>query len=205
MNSINENSASINVKNTFENVVKIYEETSFLLQDFSAILKNDYKFESCNNNKIDNYGGYSRSLDWPQYWFSRCVEMCFKPNGQTNNNRLINITVIFYNKHKEEAPRLVIGVLDTDGQSGWLHDAYHNESNNYKYSHEYEYNNMRKFDFQNDKILGSLFTRPLLLIKNYEHVKELATCAIKLWQEFGKKNPQANLGMTINQSTSISL
>ncbi len=182
-----------NIVNLFDVAIKIYQETSFLLKDFSDLLKAK-KFKGPSGNAIEMYGGFSRSLNWSNHWLVRCASLSFKPKVKAPDNRVIEITVVFCTDQKEDEPRLVVGALDTDGNPGWLYYACYNIDDNYQYhregkefkycpTHEDIDEKMTNFVYKPDnKIRGCFFTVPLLSVKGYEDVEKLSERAVKeLW------------------------
>ena len=182
------------VTNAFYAVTKIYEESSFLLKDFSAILS-DLKFHCVNSNSIEVYHGYSRGLDSPHRWLASNIELRFKPNKPTDNNRLISVTVSFRSFSSFEQPSepyLIVGILENTEGPGWLSAAYHNEDGDYDYGvdtppkDEWKEEQIIEFTFRENKDKkGRFFYKSLLQIKNTEEVKKLAGKIVKCWE--GKK------------------
>ena len=176
-----------NVTNAFGVITKIYEETAFLLKDFSAILNlNDLKFHCVNPNFIEVYYGHSKGLDSPHRWLARNAELRFKPNKQTDYKKLISVTVSFRSfssLEKTSEPYLIIGVLENMEGSGWLYAAYHNEDDDYEHNppkDQWKDEEMIEFTFRKDK-KGRFFVKPLLQIKNTEEVKRLAGKIVECW------------------------
>ncbi len=175
-----------NAKNAFDNVVKIYKETSFFLKDISTNL-NERNFVATSGN-IENYGGYSRSLDWTSCWLLRCAELRFK--YKEDNSRLISFTISFLT-----GPNLIVGVLENMYDIGLLYELWCNENKEYKYSHQekeinYSLENKdtdgKVIDFifrEDDKKKGFFFAKPLLSIKNYDDVKSLSEKVVDLWED----------------------
>ena len=74
-----------NIVNAFECVAKMYEETSFLLKDFSEFFYSK-NFISLTSNSMGSTM-ISKDLNQPRYWLPRYAAMFFKPKSQKENSQ----------------------------------------------------------------------------------------------------------------------
>lgn len=198
-----------NIINAFDNAAKVYEETSFLLKDFSeAIAK--HQFSNIIGNSIGTTY-VSKSIDAPRYWLTRYAALFFKPNHQEDNNPLLSVTIGFFDlEPKAVEPYLVLGVvkgMDHPKRSweySWLITPFLNQENAFDYYIENEEKKQNVsipamdgevFDFachySSESYTwpkeGSLFALPLLSINDYNKIETLSQKVVDLWKsKFGK-------------------
>ena len=180
----NDQDMTDNVKNSFDNVAKIYEETSFLLKDFSKEITGLGFDKEMPNDGIGTHG--STSIDYPKQWPVRYASLFFMPKDQVDKKRYVCITAIFYDDSGELiTPCLVTGVIKTSQEYlvlkqkyGVLYDGYLKDKD--------------KFEGKDGKFVeldgkGSVIAQPLLQINSAEEVKNLAQRMVDCWTEkFGE-------------------
>ncbi len=197
-----------NIIHAFENTAKTYEETSFLLKDFSEVITK-HEFSSISGNSIGTTY-VSKAINSPRYWLTRYAALFFKPNDQEDNCPLLSVTVGFYDSGpKAVEPYLILGVIkgmnhpDKNWQYWWLFSTFVNEEDSFEY-YIVKKGNKRKvsiptldgeiIDFKchytdeyNDwPKEGSFFALPLLSVKDYNQIETLSQKVIELWKsKFG--------------------
>ncbi len=197
--------ATKNIINAFNNVIKIYGETSFLLRNFSAELA-ARGFESVMpGNGIGTET--SKSIEYPKEWPIRYAALFFQHKKEQDNGRWLCVTVNFFHPESGDVlPRLILGVLEnkndkrrTAYEYGWLKRVYFNEGEEFTYTNEekikintQDHMNMDLMDRkvinfcpnQKEKpvpLQGSFFATPLLSVNNAEEVKGLTTKIVGYW------------------------
>jgi len=193
-----------NIINSFENIAKIYEETSYLLKDFSeAITK--HKFVSISGNSIGTTY-VSKSIDSPRYWLTRYAALFFKPKNQKDNSPLLSVTIGFYDlEPKATEPFLILGVVEEmnhpkkDWQYWWLFTPFLNEENAFDYSIAKGEKKIKlnipamdgeivdfRCRYSNESYhwprKGSMFAVPLLSVKDHNQVEVLSQKVLNLWR-----------------------
>ena len=189
------------IKNSFDIVAAVYEESSFLLNDLATELKNLRFNNLAKKNVIST--GTSTSIDWPNWWFPRYVTLFFK--AEADSNRILLATVNYFGPNTEDAvkPFLIVGIgeMSDDTQSKWWmpHAFFNNEEKFIYYglddnirddivSPEQEWQKQEDewgFKVPNTPryypTAGKLFAVPLIEINTREDIKELADRGSKLW------------------------
>jgi hypothetical protein len=194
------------IVNAFKFVTKMYEETSFLLKDFSEVMaQNGFK------NVIGNAFGaekVSKSINEPKYWSPRYASLFFKPESQTSNLPLLGVTVSFYDlEPKAIPPVLILGFargMDHPKQTWryeWFIMAYFNDSRLVEYFIEKDGQKVPMDDplkpdgnciyfksrLGDDSYAwfkdGYLIAIPLLDVKDYNQIQQLSKQLITLWKE----------------------
>ncbi len=178
MNSFNETQ---NVINAFETVSKIYEETSFLIKDFSAEL-NKLGFVSALPNKVSMGTNGSASLKYPKYWSLLYGAWFFRHCNQKDNCHWICITVSFFDLDLKADPRLLLGVLKRRDNSGeyaynWLHWAYFNRTSSENSDDKIKFS----YNVKDSVYLADGFSTSLLSVKDRSHMEDLLTKVINIW------------------------
>ena len=191
---------SENVKISFDNIVKVYEESSLLLKDLVAELEKK-EFEKIQGNEIAAY--VSKHIDKPQWWFPSYASFSFKRKDEPDSKRLLSATVLYFDfDPKVLKPYLIMGVCEMfDGGSWgywWMYEAFFNSENMFRYYENNKIQNIgsphlawkNELDEWGFKMLkdretywpkaGKLFAVPLLEIKS-EDVGKLAERVSKLW------------------------
>ena len=203
-NSNKPENLSENVKTSFDNIFKVYEESSFLLQDLVAELEKK-RFEKIKGNEMSSY--ISKHIGSPRYWFVRYAVLFFKAKDQQDNNRLLSITVCYVD-HVSKAiePYLIVGVgetpnIDVSKDYWWLYSAFFNDEKKFVYygndneklkiispkqvwQHQGQEWSFMLSDAKSDPSYpkaGRLFAAPLLEIKS-EDVGNLAERGANLWE-----------------------
>lgn len=193
---------SENVKTSFDNVVKIYEESSLLLKDLDAELEK-LGFGKIKGNEIST--STSKHIDRPRDWLPRYATLFFEAKAEPNSKRLLSATVMYFDLELFK-PCLIMGVVENfDGPkyNNWWMDRvfFHRtvEGNSSMFSYYGKGNKSIKsphLDWQSEgdewgfKRLhdgatsypkaGKLFAVPLLEIKS-EDVVKLAERVSKFW------------------------
>ena len=212
MNNTTDNEESLlkNVNNAFDYVVKVYEESALLLEDFTTEL-GKLEFEAMEGNKVGF--GRSRSIKSPRNWLTKYITRMFTPKGKSDNKDLLFVTIIYFNLDdsypKAMTPYLIVGVAENrkddkknSRQFKWIYSAFLNEGKKFKYpdnddieSPEKDWSLDKEWEFtycgidkksKNYPESGKLFAVPLLCVRP-EQVEELAKKGKKLWEDkFGK-------------------
>ena len=203
---------SENVRNAFDCVLKIYEETTFLLNDFTEELA-AFNFVNLSPNSIGTHD-VSKSMQWPKFWMVRYGSQFYKQKKQDINNPLLSLTVGFLG-YSDGGPNVIepflaIGVIrgmdhpNQGWQNWWLYHPVINLDGAYEYDPEdyqgqpyvgdrknrYNIINFKcrrldtSYDFPKE---GSFFTTPLLSINDTENIKELSKKCFELWSEKTKE------------------
>ena len=193
---------SEHIKISFDNTVKVYEESSLLLKDLVAELEK-IGFEKVKGNEISAY--VSKHIDKPRNWLAGYAALSFKIKAEPDSKHLLFATVIYFDLvPKAVKPYLIMGVCEMfDGGSWdywWMHYAFFNGEKMFRYYGSD--NNMlsigsphlawqSKEDEWGFKVphdgattwpkAGKLFAIPLLEIKS-EDVGKLAERGAKLWE-----------------------
>lgn len=177
--SSDEQNMADDVMNSFGNVAKIYEETSFLLKDFSdeMIRLGFVRMNSGSGVGTDT----SKSIDNPRLWHVRYASLDFKPKGQDGHDPYTSITAIFCDYHSEPiVPYLIAGFVKMAGSD--MQWQYYNFYNAYLDAKE-------TFEGKDGKLIrldrgdGYAIAQPLLQVGNTECVKNLANNIVKYWEE----------------------
>jgi len=162
------------VMNSFGNVAKIYEETSFLLKDFSDEMMQLGFVRLRSDSGIGTET--SRNIGMPKKWHVRYASLSFKPKGQDSNEPYVCITAIFCDYEGEPImPYLIAGFVNLEWQ-------YYNFYNAYLDAKE-------TFEGKDGKLIrldrgdGYAIAQPLLQVGNTECVKNLANNIVKYWEE----------------------
>lgn len=183
--STDERSMADDVKYSFGNVAKIYEETSFLLKDFSDEMMRLGFVRLRSDSGIGTET--SRSIDRPKEWHVRYASLSFKPEGQDRNEPYVCITAIFCGYESEPiTPYLVAGFVNVVWQ-------YYNFYNAYLDAKEtFDGNDGKPIRLSRGDGYVYAIAQPLLNVSNTEDVKRLAQDAVKCWEEeAGNADPQA--------------
>jgi len=189
--------------NSFGNVARIYEETSYLFKDFSAIISGK-NFKNITGNSIGTTS-VSKALDASGYWLTRYAALFFKPIDQEANDPLLSVTVGFYNDELEAVePYLALGVVKgmdhvrKSWQYWWLYSPFINEGNNFEYFSETSGDEQKtNAPSMNEEIIrfkctfddssytwpkeGWFFAVPLLDVRDAKDVERLSRKIIELW------------------------
>ena len=194
-----------NIKASFDNITKIYEESSFLLKDLAAELeKLGYEKEPRGNSIGTTY--VSKNINSPRYWLTRYAALFFRTKAKPDYNRLLSTTVIYFD-HEPTAidPWLIVGVGEKSESAHWdywwMYSAFLNEEQKFNYYHgtdnaklnidspkQHWQSQAQDWGFtvpdtQNNPYhpkAGKLFAVPLLETKS-EDVGKLAKRGLKLW------------------------
>ena len=195
---------SENVKTSFDNIVKIYEESSILLGDLVAELEKK-GLKKIKGNEMSSY--MSKLIDSPKYWFVRYAVLFFKAKDQQDNYRLLSITVCYVDHvFKAIEPYLIVGVgetpnFDVSKDYWWLYSAFYNDEKDFVYydndndrlkiisprqvwQHQEQEWTFKLSDAKSNTSypkVGKLFAAPLLEIKS-EDVGNLAERGANLWE-----------------------
>jgi len=193
-----------NVINAFDCVSKIYEETSFMLKDFTEIISN-HKYELITGENTIGY--VSKKIDYYQYWLARYCSLFFKLQDQQETYPLLSITAGFYNlESKSVEPYLILGVVEgmehekASWDYWWLFSPFFNEKDVFDYvnyeTHEILESapginrNPVKFKcrYTNDSYnwpkKGVFFSEPLLSVSSHKDIESLAQETIHLWNDY---------------------
>lgn len=194
---------SENVKISFDNIVNVYEASSFLLKDLIAELETGFDRLEGMRNAVGTTD-LSRDINWPSYWLVRYATLFFRAKTEPDSKRLLSATVIYFDLvPKPVKPYLVMGVGDMfDGGSyeyWWMQRAFFNNDEKFRYygtdnkilsigsPHLAWQNEQEEWGFKvtDDSATsypkaGKLFAVPLLEI-NSEDVGKLVERASKLW------------------------
>ena len=190
------------IKNSFDIVARVYEESSFLLKDLAEELEK-MGFEKLQGNEIGTET--SRLIDKWKKWLPRYASFFFKSKDELDSKRLLSITAIYFDIDlKVVKPYFIIGVSEMfDGGKWdywWMDAAFFNRDDMFRYygkdnealciesprqnwqSKEDEWG----FKVPNERSTsypkaGKLFAIPLLEINNIEDIKKLACRGSKLW------------------------
>lgn len=161
-----------NVVNAFRNVIKVYEETSFLLKSFADVLASRGMIrESTGRGIVTNT---SKSIDQPKQWLPLHAGWNFWPKGQKENFPNITVMVVFCSDDEDVQPYLVVGVVEKQYIAGLYHQLYKPER--------------KQFTDPKDGIAelpgeGIFKTIPLLQVSDEKAVEELAEWVVGRWEE----------------------
>jgi hypothetical protein len=196
--------------NSFDNIAKFYEETSFLLKDFSEAITN-HQFISISGNSIGTTY-VSKAINSPRYWLTRYAALFFKPNNQEDNSPLLSVTVGFYDlEPKAVEPYVILGIVKgmdhperkKGWQYWWLFSPFFNDEKAFDYSIVKNGKEQKiSIPSMDGKITnfkchysdesyhwpkeGSLFVLPLLSVKDNNQIKILSQKVVDLWKsKFG--------------------
>ena len=200
--TVNTEVLSENVKISFDNIIKVYEESSLLLKDLVAELEK-IGFEKVKGNEISAY--VSKHIDKPHNWLAGYAALSFKNKAEPDSKRPLFVTVIYFDLvPKAVEPYLIMGVCEMfDGGSWdywWMHYAFFNGDNMFRYygsdnkmlsieSPHLAWQSKKGewgFKVPNDGATtwpkaGKLLAVPLLEIKS-EDIGKLAERGAKLWK-----------------------
>ena len=189
---------SENVKTSFDNIVKVYEESSLLLKDLDAELEK-IGFGKIKGNEISTY--ISKHVDKPRDWLFRYATLFFEATAEPNSERLLSATVMYFDLEPFN-PCLIMGVVENfdDNKKNyywWMDHVFFNRTvgmfsyygkgnKSIKSPHldwqsegdEWGFERLR--DDTSYPKAGKLFAVPLLEIKR-EDVVKLAERVSKLW------------------------
>jgi len=167
------------VMNSFGNVAKIYEETSFLLKDFSDEMMRLGFVRLRSDSGIETET--SRGIDNPKMWHVRYASLPFKPKGQDSDEPYVCITAIFCDFEGEPTmPYLVAGVTALKCKTWNFYNAYLDA----KETFEGNDGKPLRLDWGGGVCA---IGHPLLNVSNTEDVKKLAQDVKKCWEdEVGK-------------------
>ncbi|CAJ2376229.1 MAG: hypothetical protein MPK11_05475 [Gammaproteobacteria bacterium] len=164
-----------NIVNSFGNVIKMYEETAFLLEDFAKIFGCKMMLrEGKNTNTVQAYT--SNSIKLPDEWLPIFAGWDFWPKGQKEGNSGIAVMAVFpfpSRDPRDAVPYLVVGVI---GKSLYdvlsLHQHFiHNKEKFLGKGGLGKDGKEKEVDLKNGEIFKVL---PLLKVRNKSVVKELA-------------------------------
>lgn len=192
------------IKNSFDIVVQVYEESSFLLQELTAELEG-LGFENLNGNLISTRD-VKTQIGEPRYWMTRFAALFFRPRNKQDSRRILSTNISYFDLElKAMKPYLVVGVgvEVSDGRWGnpWMHHAFLNKNDMFIYyennkelkitSPKQEWQRQRQEQEWGFKVpgdtypdglkAGKLFAVPLVEINNSEDIKDLAERGLKLW------------------------
>ena len=193
-----------NINASFNNIAKVYEETSFILKDLAAELeKLGYEKIPKGNSLGTTY--VSKNINSPRYWLTRYAALFFKIKAEPDSKRLLSTTVSYFDLDtKAMDPWLIVGVGEKSDSDHWdywwMYSAFLNDEQKFEYyerdntklnidsphgqSQEREWG-FRVPDAENNPYhpkAGKLFAVPLLTINSFEDIKELAERGTKLWK-----------------------
>lgn len=195
-------SNATNVKTSFDNIVKVYEESSFLLKDLVTEIEEKNSEKGFRQKKGNEIGSYiSKHLGNPKYWFARYATLFFEAIGSKYS---LSATIIYFHDLESFKPCLIMGVVknidgNTKNYNWWMDDVFFNRNSKFSYYGKDNKNiesphldwqrggNEWCFERRHHKATsypedGKLFAVPLLEI-NREGVGELAKRVLKLRDE----------------------
>ena len=195
-----------NIKNAFNCVAKMFDETSFLLRDFKDIMEKKHDFTSTQKGKNANAicTNTSKSLNSAKEWLPRYIADIYERKQQAQNkgaNSLLLITVSFYNGELNAVgPYLVLGVVKGSTTPWQLHSPFFNDSDSYEYS-DFETEEKLTLPHSMDKnikfrwlnstkrkqgypVEGIFFYEKLLSIKDYKDIELRAKRIVDLWHKY---------------------
>ncbi len=192
------------IKTSFDNVAKVYEESSFLLKDLVAGLEK-LGFEKTPTGETIGTTDVLKKINFPRYWLIRYASLFFWATGEPKSNRLLSLSISYFDLDpKAMKPYLIVGVGEMfksdDWNYWWMYSAFLNEKKLFEYygtdnkklnivSPEQEWQHQGQewgFEVPNVKNnpsypkAGKLFAVPLSEIKS-EDVRKLAERGLKLW------------------------
>jgi len=171
------------VMNSFGNVAKIYEETLFLLKDFSDEMMQLGFVRLRRDSDIETK--ISRSIDMPKGWQVKYASWSFKPEGRDGNEPYVCVAAIFCDHEGEPIkPCLVAGFTDLVWEYYNFYDAYLDE----KEIFDGDNGKLRRLSRGDGYVCA--IAQPLLQIGNTEYVKKLAQDIVKHWKEKAGKAEQ---------------
>lgn len=178
--STDERSMADDVMNSFGNVAKIYEETSFLLKDFSDEMMRLGFIRLRSDSGIETET--SRSIDRPKEWHVKYASLSFKPEGQDSNEPYVCITAIFCGYNSEAVtPYLVAGFVNMEWQYYNFYNAYLDDKATFNR------NDRKLIRLNRGKGYICAIAQPLLSVGNTEDVESLARDVVKCWRDEVKK------------------
>ena len=191
-------SNATNVKTSFDNIVKVYEESSLLLKDLIAEIEKK-GFRKKRGNEIGSY--ISKHIDAPKNWFARYATLFFEAIGSKYS---LSATIIYFDDLEPFKPCLIMGVIknidgNTKNYNWWMDNVFFNRENKFSYYGKDNKNiesphldwqkegNEWVFERRHDEATsypedGKLFAVPLLEIKR-EGIGGLAKRVLKLRDE----------------------
>lgn len=190
------------IKQSFDIVAEVYDESSFLLNDLAVKLEK-LGFEKLNERTITK--DLSKHINYPRYWLTRYAALFFTAKAEPNSKRLLSTTISYFDVElKASKPFIIVGVGEKSGNGNWeywwMHEAFFNGSDMFRYyGRDNEVLSIRSpqqdwpgkedewgFKVPDDRATsypkaGKLFAVPLIEINNSEDVKKLADRGAKLW------------------------
>ena len=195
---------SEHIKVSFDNIAKVYEESSFLLKDLVAGLEK-LGFEKLPKGDSIGTTYVTKNINSPRYWLTRYAALFFGATAEPESNRLLSLSISYFDLDpKAMKPYLIVGVGEMSEndywQYWWMYSAFLNEEKMFEYygtdnkklnivSPEQEWQHQGQewgFDVPDVKNnpsypkAGKLFAVPLIEIKS-EDVGKLAERGLKLW------------------------
>ena len=168
-----------NIKNAFDTVVQMYNETAFLFKDFNKSFA-DKGFESMMPSNGIGYES-SKSLDWPDFWIIRYASWFYKPKKQhESEKRFVSVTVVFFDYDKVMDPYLSISILENQDSKSYVLPY-----------HKYQ-ENKESLKGKDGKIIElsdeiNMLAMPLLQVGGTEKIEELTTQIVDFWEKkYGK-------------------
>ena len=146
------NDTSVEIKNTFTNLVKIYSETSSLLLDADTYLE-EYGF-TCAHSNNTLATEQSKHINLPSRWITYHAGRYF--NSESHDKILLGLSVFYLNARQQPIePILVFGVFDMKlnedgdqlGYAYWyIKEAWFNFKNEFEFNTKYEIKEKLNFD-----------------------------------------------------------
>lgn len=159
-----------NIKKTFENILKIYEETASLILDTDVIMDR-YEYMPFRGSWMEVE--YSRSLEYPRYWFAQAVVRYYKSE---KDSKLANaVGVLFLDGNMDAIEPIVASAsmrckLNEEGEIspfGVLRNAWFFQAGNRSLGEPHEFGEIK--EVEKGKIRGIALEE----VKNHEDLEKL--------------------------------
>ena len=164
-----------NVVNAFDNVIKMYVETSHLLKSFADVMHSHGMLRDRQKGSGVR-ATTSKSINVPRKWLTSFAGLDFWPKRATEDNPRVGVVAAFVGNQEKWDPYLIVGVMEETEMD--IHELY-----------RYFKDNKDKFIQGNDNIAdvppekGVFKALPLLQVSDESVVKGLAEWAIGCWKE----------------------
>ncbi|MDA8014553.1 MAG: hypothetical protein MPK09_02940 [Gammaproteobacteria bacterium] len=162
-----------NVVNAFDNVIKVYTETSFLLKSFADVMQSHDMLRVRQGNAVSITT--SKSIERPEEWLPPFAGLKFRHKEETKDSPRVAVVAAFLGVEEKWTPCLFVGVIGAGMNIEPL----------------YRYLRDKKEEFvQNADNIAAVSTErgvfkalPLLQVSDESVVKGLAEWAIGCWKE----------------------
>ena len=178
-----------NVVNAFKNVIKVYEETSFLLKSFADVMQSSPHDMLQENPHNLFFLTTSKIIDRPEEWLPPFAGLKFRHKDAAEDSPRVGVVAAFLGVEANWTPYLAVGVIEAATHIEPLYRYFRSNREEFVQSKEDEFVQSVDNIVAMSTKQGVFKSLPLLQVRDEAFVKDLAEWVIGSWKDkYGEKH-----------------